>query len=221
MPKLLVVVDLDYTLWPYYAHNVTNERVHKCVLFDGVTEVLQHLKVLQDKNEIVVSIASASPKKEVCVKILKQHNQAWVLKHNRIFHDNKQRHIRELCKETKIPMERTVLFDDSKYFRNQVQQIGVLAIPIDPKIGITLKDVRSGIERLKSRQKERSMMSSYFKRGGGGGESSSCTKKRSKEINNSKKKKKKRRLDDDIACPICNLKFPKDTIEEHASSCGL
>ena len=216
---LLVVLDLDYTLWPYYAHNVTNERVHKCVLFDGVVEVLKYLKVLQDKNEAIVAIASASPKKEICVKILKKHNQAWVLKHNRIFHDNKQRHIRELCKETKISVERTVLFDDSRYFRSQVEKIGVLAVPIDPKTGITLKDVRSGIERLKSRQKERSMMSSYFKRGGGESSQSSPTKKRCKEINNSKKKKK-RRLDD-ITCPICNLKFPKDRIAQHASSCGL
>ena len=56
---LLVVLDLDYTLWPYYAHNVTNERVHKCVLFDGVTEVLQHLKVLQEKKHVIkVAIAS-------------------------------------------------------------------------------------------------------------------------------------------------------------------
>ena len=56
---LLVVIDLDYTLWPYYAHNVTNERVHKCVLFDGVTEVLQHLKVLQEKKHVIkVAIAS-------------------------------------------------------------------------------------------------------------------------------------------------------------------
>ena len=215
---LLVILDLDYTLWPYYAHNVTNERVHKCVLFDGVTEVLQHLKVLQEKKHVIkVAIASASPKKEICVKILEKHNEAWVLKHNRIFHDNKQRHIRELCKETKIPMERTVLFDDSRYFRSQVEKIGVLAIPIDPKIGITLKDVRSGIDRLRSRQKEQSMMLSYFKKG-----VSSRKKKSSKQEINDRKRKK--RCPDDtrhVTCPICNLKFPNDTILEHASSCGL
>ena len=162
-------------------------------------------------------LIQASPKKEICVKIIEKHNEAWVLKHNRIFHDNKQRHIRELCKETKIPMERTVLFDDSRYFRSQVEKIGVLAIPIDPKIGITLKDVRSGIERLRSRQKEQSMMLSYFKKG-----VSSRKKKSSKqEINN--RKRKKRCLDDTrhVICPICNLKFPNDTILEHASSCGL
>eukprot|EP00940_MAST-03C_sp_MAST-3C-sp2_P000941 g941.t1 len=196
----LVIVDLDYTLWPYLAENVSNDiLVAGAVtppppLFDGVREALKELRKASD---IVVAVASCSRSSGKCRSILRRHGLSDILEHSRIFPGTKDDHCAQLCDETNIRPQKTALLDDCSLFRKQATRIGVLPIAVDASKGLTRKDVLRALAELKSRQRSKQLMRSFL----------------SPSLD---KKEEERRLQ----CPICLVEFKNvSRLVSHASSC--
>lgn len=166
---ILIVLDLDYTLWPFYAEkiDVKKNNINRYLgtppppLFDGVSKCLHELK---RNGRVRTVLASCSRDSRMCKSLIRRHGHDWLLKNCQIYPGDKSRHLRVLSEITKIPLSRCILFDDCALFRKQAERAGVLTMAVDRKKGMSIELLRKGLTALRQRKMSTTMMSMFVRR---------------------------------------------------------
>lgn len=218
--KYMVVLDLDFTLWPYYAENVDREKTpaerYSCrdnvpSFFDGVENALNGLR--QNTN-VVTAIASCSPDKTMCRSILRRRGFEWIMKYSEIYPGSKADHVRNLSRRSGIPLSATVLFDDCALFRSQAESVGAFTVAIDRSIGFTTTVLRKGLQGLKDRERSSNLMRAFLD-----GANESSSKSEILMTTTTTTTTERLRQSEEGTCPLCFKRFPLGALPTHAATC--
>ena len=161
-PKL-IVFDLDYTLWPFWADtHVTlpfrkdkNGEIYdyhnwNIKLYPDTLAVLEHLH--NDNYQMVVaSRTSAIEEAEALLNIL-DLNKFFTIK--QIYPGKKTAHFATFHEKTKIPYEDMLFFDDEERNIRDLSKIGVTCHYITSN-GMTWDDLHKGLESHKKKKQAR------------------------------------------------------------------
>lgn len=147
----LIAFDLDYTLWPFFVDcsdppfKKTDKHVvdrHGGVVkpYANSTEILQRLSVLGYK----IGIASRTGSIKDANSLVKLFNWEQYIDHKEIYPGCKVQHFKKFKKDSGIPFEQMLFFDDEERNITDINQLGAVAIYVDS--GVSNKVVAEGIE---------------------------------------------------------------------------
>nr|WP_321452826.1 magnesium-dependent phosphatase-1 [uncultured Carboxylicivirga sp.] len=152
----LVVFDLDFTLWdaggtwcdctnpPYKRINnhVVDTDGAKIVLYPDVRDILEDLK---NKN-ITMALASRTSAPSWARQLLKLFDIEDYFTYQEIYPSSKIAHFNQLQKDSGIPFEKMVFFDDEIRNIHDVGSMGVHAVLVDD--GVNTLIVNDAIEEI-------------------------------------------------------------------------
>ena len=250
-PPILVVLDLDKTVWDFYAERVepwaqslrpcaadrnadgTHDAVEsrdrggkrKWNLHSQSRAVAKHL--LASPQRFVVRVASASPATSTARKLLRLYGLGALVRHSQIYSGSKDRHLRVIEAETKISLDSNcIFFDDAPVFLSQARKLGVVAVKVDPDVGVTLTLLEKGLRELQSKRSSARILKSFCHTNSDNAPevfSVSKTKKRTApsilDFMQGSKKKKKPPQQTFVDCPVCFKSVPRLNINHHVSKC--
>lgn len=190
---LLVVLDLDKTIFNFYADNAASAAKGRgFVLSDGnghdrlvikqsgdcgsqgasattvwslhsqARIVINHL--LAHPEQFVVRIASASNSGGTARAMLQAYgfpSRLW--EGSQIYSGDKTKHLNDISRETGIPLSQAIFFDDAPVFCKQAELAGVVAIRVDPNVGITMRHLLRGVQVLKNRSSAAKFMQQFLR----------------------------------------------------------
>jgi len=127
MKKKIAVLDLDGTLWGFhsgYSTFKTQEQLEK-LIYPEVYDCLR----LFIKNDIPIAIASASPKKEYCMKYFDMAFSEFKFKFKFIHIEccSKHKHFKLIKKAFDCEYEDMYFFDDQQNFLHEARNLGINA----------------------------------------------------------------------------------------------
>ena len=184
----LVVLDLDKTVWDFYAEHAAEcaDSLRPCAACknaDGSHDIVESRKrpgkrwrlhdearaaihkLFASPDKYVVRVASASSATTTARKLLRLYGLGKMVPHSQIYSGSKERHLRMIEAETRIPLDtRCVFFDDAPQFLAQARKLGVCAIKVDPSVGITPQLIQHGLRELYSRQASSRMLKSFLQK---------------------------------------------------------
>ncbi|GBG78240.1 hypothetical protein CBR_g26273 [Chara braunii] len=138
----LVVVDLDYTVWPYWCECLPS-RVHPHIYPDarGILEALHAAGVK-------LAVASRTPTPEIARVFLDKLKLTPLFADMQIYPSwtNKTEHFQKISRNTGIPYSEMLFFDDEDRNTITMSKLGVASILVDE--GITLEALREGLDRF-------------------------------------------------------------------------
>lgn len=149
----LIVFDLDYTLWPLHVDcsdppfrksekNIVDARGKKIQPFPHSTNILQTLSALGYK----IGIASRTGAiKEGC-SLIKLFGWTQYIDYQEIYPGCKVKHFNQFKKQSGIPYERMLFFDDENRNIVDINQIGAVAIYVHN--GVSNQVVADGIAQF-------------------------------------------------------------------------
>jgi magnesium-dependent phosphatase 1 len=144
----LVVFDLDFTLWdaggqwidqsipPFVMKNgIVYDSTHTpMVLYPDSLSVLNLLK----ENNILMAAASRTYQPSWAFRLLELYDIKKYFDYLKIFPDTKIRHFNQLRKESGIPFQNMVFFDDEMRNIDDVSTLGVKAVLVNDGISLEL-----------------------------------------------------------------------------------
>lgn len=153
----LIVFDLDYTLWPFYIEycdkplkktetHIVDACGQKIQPYPHSTSILQRLSGLGYKIGIA-SRTSAIKDADILVNLLdwKQY-----ITYQEIYPTSKVQHFNEFKKQSGIPFERMLFFDDEERNVAEINRLGAVAILVDS--GVSDSVVAEGLEYFVRKQ---------------------------------------------------------------------
>lgn len=125
--RKIAVLDLDGTLWGFhsgYSTFKTQEQLEKLIY----PEVYDCLRLLVDNN-IPITIASASPKKDYCMKYFDMVFSQFKFKFKFIHIEccAKEKHFKLIRKAFDCKYEEMYFFDDQRNFLHEAHNLGINA----------------------------------------------------------------------------------------------
>ncbi|XP_021506008.1 magnesium-dependent phosphatase 1 isoform X2 [Meriones unguiculatus] len=158
LPKL-VVLDLDYTLWPFWVDTHVDPPFHKnrdgtirdrrgknILLYPEVPEVLERLKSLG----VPVAAASRTGEIEGANQLLELFDLVKYFAYREIYPGSKVTHFERLHHMTGFPFSQMVFFDDEKRNIIDIGRLGVTCI--HTKNGMNLQVLAQGLEKFAKTQ---------------------------------------------------------------------
>ncbi|KAK1749473.1 acid phosphatase-domain-containing protein [Echria macrotheca] len=168
LPRL-IVLDLDYTLWPFYSdihistpvraspstnHTTITDRLGESFsLFPDVPDILHFLS--SSPSQIKLGVASKSPVGDLCREVLKLLRLPATETKGRkvidvfdagleIYEGTKLRHFEVLRRRTGIPFHEMLFFDDERPNR-EVEKLGVTMRLVED--GFSWEELERGVEQ--------------------------------------------------------------------------
>lgn len=165
-PKI-IVFDLDYTLWPYFVdchvvppisikNNSSTELVDsQGFLMNGFKDVTRILKTLKhhclNKNEHL-AIASRSTTHKLAMETIEALGWKDYFSSFQIYPKPKNVHMKEIISDLKFNDYNEILFfDDEVYNIKTTNKLGVVAIEINPYVGVDVNVVIEGLNIFNSK----------------------------------------------------------------------
>ncbi|CAG0922588.1 unnamed protein product [Notodromas monacha] len=152
----MVVFDLDYTLWQFYADCVSapfvvQEKgdfpVIKSVDGQRLKPFPDSVKILKKLKEegYLIGVASRSPTPSVAWKAIDAFEWRKFFDHSVITPGCKRHHIKELSKESGVSPKEMIFFDDEhRNIRDLEDVVGVCCL-VD---GVSFEEVRKGFRKF-------------------------------------------------------------------------
>ncbi|KAH6767021.1 Haloacid dehalogenase-like hydrolase superfamily protein [Perilla frutescens var. hirtella] len=142
LPRL-VVVDLDYTLWPFYCECLSKHDMPS--LYPYAKGILYALK---DKG-VDVAVASRSPTPDIANTFLEKLGIKSIFVAQEIFSSwtHKTDHFQKLKQRTGVPYSEMLFFDDEDRNIQAVSKMGVTSILVDDD-GVDLGALRQGLSKF-------------------------------------------------------------------------
>lgn len=139
--RKIAVLDLDGTLWGFhsgYSTLKTQEQLEELIY----PEVYDCLRLLVDNN-IPITIASASPKKDYCMKYFDMVFSEFKFKFKFIHIEccSKQKHFKLIKKAFDCEYEEMYFFDDQQNFLHEAHNLGINAFSAQG--GLTVDLIKS------------------------------------------------------------------------------
>ncbi|CAH1971685.1 unnamed protein product [Acanthoscelides obtectus] len=154
----LIVFDLDFTLWPYWAdchiqspyRIASNEKIIDSAgniveCYPDVPEVLADLH----KKGYILGVASRCPDREGCRQLLNLFGFNKYLKYIEIHDCHKFQHFEKIKKSSGVDFSEMMFFDDDKNNIRDISSMGVVSILV--REGITKQVVDDGIRQFHKR----------------------------------------------------------------------
>jgi magnesium-dependent phosphatase 1 len=158
----IIVFDLDYTLWPYFADchiepPISKRRENgKEILVDstgrdirGFSDVSKILKTLRDHcldESQHIAIASRSTTPKLAMEIIEHLGWKNHISSFQIYPTNKKNHMNKIREELKFEkFEEVLFFDDDMSNIKSTSSIGVVAITVDNRRGVDLNTILHGL----------------------------------------------------------------------------
>lgn len=153
----LIVFDLDYTLWPFYTDctnppfkktktNIVDARSNKVEPYPHSTNILQTLSSLGYK----IGIASRTGSIEAACELVNLFEWKQYIDYQEIYPGCKVPHFNEFKKQSGIPFERMLFFDDEERNIVDINRIGAVSIHV--KNGVSRESVSGGLEYFVRKQ---------------------------------------------------------------------
>nr|CAB3263715.1 magnesium-dependent phosphatase 1-like [Phallusia mammillata] len=150
-PKV-IVFDLDYTLWPFYADAYMTLPLHKK---DGIVHDKNNCKfelypqsfdILRKLHSEGYKIGIASRTSEItgAKKLLELYDLKRYIHQKEIYPGSKKAHFAKLHKHLKVPLHDMLFFDDEWRNIKELREEGVTCVMI--KDGINWDYVKRGLE---------------------------------------------------------------------------
>ncbi|CAH9095239.1 unnamed protein product [Cuscuta epithymum] len=138
LPRL-VVVDLDYTLWPFYCHSRSEHDYAE--LYPQAREILLALHEMG----IGVAIASRTPTPNIARAFLLKLGLGSIFIAKEMFPSRspKTEHFERIHRRTMVPYNQMLFFDDEKRNIDAASQMGVTGILVNN--GINFKALYEGL----------------------------------------------------------------------------
>ncbi|KAK7400370.1 hypothetical protein VNO78_11576 [Psophocarpus tetragonolobus] len=141
LPKL-VVLDLDYTIWPFYCE--CRSKRDTPYLFPDSRGILHALK----HEKIDAAIASKSPTPDIATTYLHKLGIRSMFVAEEIFYSwtHKTDHFQKIHARTGIPYNSMLFFDDDNNNIRGISEIGVTSILV--RNGLNLEAFRDGLAKF-------------------------------------------------------------------------
>jgi len=157
----LIVFDLDFTIWdcggswidatcwPFTNDNgkVQDSEGREFRLYPDVLELLDKL----DETNVRLALASRTMEPEWAEWLLDAWNLTDRFHHREIYPDSKLAHFQKLKKQTKLPYEKMLFFDDEGRNIKEVGKLGVTCVQVLD--GMHHELFQAGLERWREEQK--------------------------------------------------------------------
>ena len=167
---IIIVFDLDYTLWPYFMDQHVRPPITKRETKSGIEIVDKHgngkrafndvtiiLKTLREKclgENGHLAIASKSSTRELAMKGIDIYGWKAYLSSFQIYPTAKNNHMLEIKKELKFENFTDVLFfDDCPSNVRPTASLGVLPILVSEKTGLDMSAICRGLTEFDSKQR--------------------------------------------------------------------
>lgn len=136
---LLVVFDLDYTLWPFYCD--CRSRSDNPRLYREARGILNALK----EREIKMAVASRTPTPDIARVYLNKLGLNSFFVGMEIFPSwtHKTEHLKNIQQSTSIPYNSMLFFDDEDRNIQAISRMGVTSVLVDN--GISVEALKEGL----------------------------------------------------------------------------
>lgn len=147
----LIVFDLDYTLWPFFVDcsdppfkksekHIVDACGGKVKPYPHSTDILKKLSALGYK----IAIASRTPAIKDACELIKLFGWKQYIDYQQIYPGCKVTHFNEFKKQSGIPFDRMLFFDDEERNIADINRIGSVSILVDS--GVNNYVVEKGLE---------------------------------------------------------------------------
>lgn len=138
LPRLLVL-DLDYTLWPFYCE--CRSKSDNPRLYPQARGILNALK----EKEVKMAVASRTPTPDIARVYLNKLGLTSLFTHMEIFPSwtNKTEHFKNLMQKTSIPYKSMLFFDDEDRNVQAVSRMGVSSVLVHN--GLDIEALKEGL----------------------------------------------------------------------------
>ena len=170
-PKV-IVFDLDYTLWPFYADlhlwppirknnsidgniEIIDQQGMKWMAFKDVTKILKTLKEHCLESNQYLAIASRSTTNELARNAIDLFGWTSYFSSIQIYPKSKLIHMKEIMTDLNVGKYQEILFFDDETHTNIIptRKVGITACEIDPTNGLTMNDLIDGLYKFNERGK--------------------------------------------------------------------
>lgn len=153
----LIVFDLDYTLWPFYVdcsdppfkkkgNHVLDARGGKVEPYPHATNILQKLSALGYK----IGIASRTAAIRDACQLINLFEWKQYIDYQEIYPGCKVSHFTQFKKQSGIPFERMLFFDDEKRNIVDINRLGSVSILVED--GVSNRVVAEGLAGFVKKQ---------------------------------------------------------------------
>ncbi|XP_037026343.1 magnesium-dependent phosphatase 1-like [Bradysia coprophila] len=153
----LIVFDLDYTLWPFYVEycdkpfkktetDILDASGNQVKPYPHSTNILQKLSSLGYK----IGIASRTSAVKDAAELVNSFEWTQYISYQEIYPTCKVQHFNQFNKQSGIPFERMLFFDDEEHNVADINGIGAVAILVDS--GVSDSVVADGLEYFVRKQ---------------------------------------------------------------------
>ncbi|XP_022188666.1 magnesium-dependent phosphatase 1 isoform X2 [Nilaparvata lugens] len=160
IPKL-IVFDLDYTLWPFWVDthvtppfkkdpktgNIIDRHGKKIKIYPEVPKMLQHLH----DNNYTLGVASRTGEIEGAKSLLHLLDWDKYFKYKEIYPGDKTTHFSRFKKNTGLPYEDMLFFDDENRNIVDVSKLGATCILVQD--GMSMDELDKGLKRFANKSK--------------------------------------------------------------------
>ncbi|CAH3174463.1 unnamed protein product [Porites lobata] len=159
LPKL-VVFDLDFTLWPFWADthvtapfsrksngSVEDRHGYKIKLYDDTLEILRLLK----SQGICLAAASRTEDPPAAKELLKVLNIDWYFSYKEIYPGSKVTHFKKFTQASGVPYSNMLFFDDEQRNIHEISRLGVTCVLV--RRGMNLAALQSGLKEYAEKQR--------------------------------------------------------------------
>ncbi|KAH7445024.1 hypothetical protein KP509_02G102900 [Ceratopteris richardii] len=138
LPRL-VVLDLDYTLWPFYCECCTKRD--SPYLYPQAKGILNALK----EKEVKLAVASRTPTPDIAQVFLTKLGLTDFFVDMEIFPSwtHKTEHLENIHQKTKIPFSSVIFFDDEDRNIQSVSRMGVTSVLVHD--GVDIRALQKGL----------------------------------------------------------------------------
>ena len=160
----IVVFDLDFTIWPYWADshlsapfhkdrqgNVLDNRKQRVDIYPGVREILELLK----SNDVTMAIASKSPQRDMYINLLELLDLKHYFVQFELYRKSKRNHLTAISTEQDIAFKDMVFFDDEYNNISDTKAMGVTAIHCPQRQGIKMEHLIDGFKKYEAFSKSK------------------------------------------------------------------
>ena len=169
---LVIVFDLDLTLWPFWVdshcdppfkkrtceeneghHTIVDRKNKVFTFYTNVPKILNTLRNHCLKDTGYMAVASRTTASNQAMQLLEIYGWKDHFNSYQMYESKKTKHMNELGKELNVKDHRDVLFfDDDKRNIVDTAQMGVTGYLLDYRVGLTLQDCVKGLLQNESKQ---------------------------------------------------------------------
>ena len=161
----VVIFDLDSTLWNGNVEDgfrvvgpgeAVGEGGRTLRLFPDVDSIFR----IFNEHGVPIGIASASPATATATRLLRGFGLQYG--HAHISPGKKDVHLKEIRKALGVNLSRAVFFDDLNHNLKTAISLGVTCVLVDGRTGLSMADVKKGLQRLKDNSRGSAMMRAFL-----------------------------------------------------------